>query len=153
MGGMSRILRAFRTQNDPARRSERGMAMVEMVIILPLLLMLMFAIVEFAVAFGQWQVLSNAAREGARRAILYRDPASCDPAVVATEVRQAIKTYALGMGMTVTDPMISVSGTCSRGDPATVTVSFPFAFQVLPNMANDVSSGFSIVGSSVMRNE
>ena len=43
--------------------------MVEMVFVTPLLMMLMFGIAEFGVAFGQWQTLSNAVREGARAGI------------------------------------------------------------------------------------
>lgn len=135
------------------RRNEEGMAMVEMVIVLPLLLMLLFAIVEFAVAFGQWQVVSNAAREGARRAILFRDPALCSSATVETAVRQTVKDYAITMGITLADADISVTGTCVRGSPSEVVVTHPMSFAVLPNMASSVSPTVNLVGRSVMRNE
>jgi Flp pilus assembly protein TadG len=68
------------------------MAMVEMVIIAPLLLMLIFAIAEFGVMFGRWQNLSNAAREGARTAVVFRT--ACNSTTVETEVRTRVKTYA-----------------------------------------------------------
>jgi hypothetical protein len=49
--------------------------MLEMVIVAPVLLLLLFAIAEFGIAFAQWQTLSNAAREGARVGVVFRDPA------------------------------------------------------------------------------
>jgi Flp pilus assembly protein TadG len=134
-------------------RSEDGMAMVEMVIVLPLLLMLLFGIVEFAVAFGQWQVVSNAAREGARRAILFRDPTLCSTATVEAAVRQTVKDYAITMGITLADADISVTGTCVRGSPSQVVVTHPMNFAVLPNMVTSMSGSVNLVGRSVMRNE
>jgi Flp pilus assembly protein TadG len=47
-------------------RSERGAAAVEMAILLPLLILLVFGIVEFSIAFNHKQGLHAAAREGAR---------------------------------------------------------------------------------------
>jgi Flp pilus assembly protein TadG len=45
---------------------ERGAAMVEFALVLPLLLVLVFGIVDFGRAFQSWITLTNAAREGAR---------------------------------------------------------------------------------------
>ena len=50
------------------------MAMVEMVFVLPLLLLLVFAIAEFGLMFNRWLTLSNAVREGARGGVVYRGP-------------------------------------------------------------------------------
>ena len=74
------------------------MAMVELIIILPLLMMLLFAITEFGVMFGRWQNLSNAAREGARTAVVFRT--TCTTATVESEVRTTVKNYAASLGMT-----------------------------------------------------
>ena len=48
------------------RAGERGAAAVEFALILPILLTLVFGIVEFGWAFGQQVSLGNAAREAAR---------------------------------------------------------------------------------------
>ena len=126
--------------------------MVEMVIILPLLFMLVFAVVEFSVLFGRWQTLSNAAREGARTAVVFRR--NCDTATVEAEVRQRVKNYAAPLGMTLSDGDISVSGVCGASDTSSsVNVVFPHTFRVLPNFAESVSSTINLIGSSVMRNE
>ena len=50
-------------------RDERGVAAVEFALVLPLLLILMFGIVEFGLAWYSKQVLTNASREGARAGI------------------------------------------------------------------------------------
>ena len=49
---------------------ERGTALLETAITLPLLLLASVAIFEFGRAFQTWEVLTNAAREGARVAVL-----------------------------------------------------------------------------------
>ena len=128
------------------------MAMVETVIVLPILLMLFFAIVEFGIALGRWQVLSNAAREGARRAVVFRDPGSCDPGTVEAEVDAAVVTYAASLGMTVGAGDVVLTGACASG-PATVTVSHAHQFLFIDNFAPSVSSSLNLVGTSTMRNE
>jgi len=47
--------------------SQEGAAMIEFAIILPLLLLFIFGIIEFSLALFNQQVITNAAREGARR--------------------------------------------------------------------------------------
>ena len=134
------------------QRERRGMAMVEMVIIAPLLMMLIFAIAEFGVMFGRWQNLSNAAREGARTAVIFR--ATCVAATVETEVRDRVKAYASSLGMTVTDGDISVTGACAGTNTnSVVTVTHAHSFSVIPNLATSLSSTINLVGSSTMRNE
>src|SRR5439155_4823448 len=51
-------------------RSERGAAIIETALTLPLLLLVAVGIFELGRAYQTWEVLTNAAREGARVAIL-----------------------------------------------------------------------------------
>jgi len=144
MGVNSRIRRGARARS--------GMAMVEMVIITPLLLMMIFAIVEFGVMFGRWQTLSNAAREGARTAIVFRAP--CDPATVTDEVRARVRDYAASLGMTLPDAAITVTGACGgTNSTSAVNVTSPYSFRVLPGFASAVNPTIDLVGTSTMRNE
>lgn len=58
-------------------RAQRGQATVELVLLTPLLLVLVFLIFEFGRVFGSWLIMTNAAREGARRAVVLAfDPSS-----------------------------------------------------------------------------
>lgn len=52
------------------RRDERGGAMVEFAIVVPLLMLFVMGIVEFGRAWNTYQVITDAAREGARRAVV-----------------------------------------------------------------------------------
>lgn len=45
---------------------QRGQALVEFALVLPLLLIVLFAVVDFGVGLTRWIAVTNAAREGAR---------------------------------------------------------------------------------------
>ena len=66
---MQRFVDSARRQGDQ-RESERGAVIAEFVLVLPLLVILLFAIIEFGIVFNRVQGLHNAAREGARVASL-----------------------------------------------------------------------------------
>ena len=51
-------------------RSERGAELIEFALTLPLLLLLVLGIIEFGFLFQEYEVVTNAAREGARLAAL-----------------------------------------------------------------------------------
>lgn len=51
-------------------RSERGAELVEFAMVMPFFLLLVAGIVDFARLFHSWEVTTNAAREGARVAVL-----------------------------------------------------------------------------------
>ncbi len=128
------------------------MAMVEMVIVLPLLLMILFGIMEFGVVFGRWQTVTNAAREGARTAVVFR--IDCDVDAVRIEVKDVVKNYASGIGITLTDTDITVAGVCgAKNTSSSVNVSVPYTFTILPGFAPSVNPTIDLVGNSVMRNE
>jgi hypothetical protein len=63
------------------RNTDSGASAVEFALVLPLLLMLVFGIVEWGLAFGRIHSMEAAAREGARLASLGRDVQ--EPEVVA----------------------------------------------------------------------
>jgi Flp pilus assembly protein TadG len=126
--------------------------MIEMVIVLPLLFMLLFATVEFSVLFARWQVLSNAAREGARVAVVFRS--GCTVGTVEAEVRQTVKDYSAPLGISLADSDIAVTGVCGTPNSSTtVTATFTHNFTVIPNFAQSVSPSITLEGRSAMRNE
>lgn len=54
----------------PRWRSERGAELIEMAVAMPLLLLVVMGIVDFGFLFQRYLVLTNAAMEGARVAVL-----------------------------------------------------------------------------------
>jgi hypothetical protein len=68
-----RVVHVRRTSGD------RGAALVEFAIIMPLLFLLLFGIIEFAIAFNDYQSIRQGAREGARQTVVkdYGTNVSC----------------------------------------------------------------------------
>ena len=126
--------------------------MVETIFVLPVLLMLLFAVAEFSLVFARWQAVTNAAREGARTAIVFRN--DCDPAVVEATVRQRVKDYAAPSGIALADADITVAGVCGPNSTnSSVSVTAPYTFKVLGRLAPSLSPTITTTGNSVMRNE
>src|SRR5919109_3780615 len=51
-------------------KNQRGAALIETAVTIPIILLISVAIFEFGRAYQTWQVLTNAAREGARVAVI-----------------------------------------------------------------------------------
>ena len=52
------------------RRGERGASAVEFALVVPLLLAILFAMIDFGFAINRYTMLNNATREGVRAASL-----------------------------------------------------------------------------------
>ena len=146
-----------RTQKR-AVRSERGSVLLEMAMTLPLLLLVSVAIFELGRAYQTQQILTNAAREGARMAVL---PDASTPNI-ETRVRQYME---MGQLSNVASATVDVTTTAqfpmgaATVSASIVTVNYPFQFTVLGPVARLVSSSSNIPGAitltaaSEMRNE
>src|SRR5512141_472586 len=75
---------------------ERGTALLETAMTLPLLLLVSVGIFEFGRAYQTWQVLTNAAREGARVAVLPNPPAGAAEARVRSYLTSGQLSNAAG---------------------------------------------------------
>ena len=126
--------------------------MLEMVIVLPFLLLLLFSLVEFGIMFGRYLIVNNAAREGARTAIVHR--ADCEVATVEGEVIATVQGYSSALGLAIPDGDISSSGLCgAAGSQSTVSITLPYTFQVLSGIAPSIGPTIDLSTASVMRNE
>jgi Flp pilus assembly protein TadG len=137
---------------------ERGTALVEAAIIIPLVLLLMVGIFEVGRLYQTFQVLTNATREGARASVV--------PTGNSADVQAIVKQYMEdGQLSKADDAAISVNRAASimvNGTPVSaslVTVDYPFQFMVLQPVAQLVVSGstagqaFTMRTTSLMRNE
>lgn len=97
--------------------NERGQAMVEFVIVLPLIFGLVFLIFYAGIAFNRYLAVTDAARVGARAAAVARfhDQAPCDAAT------DAAKASAGNLAITVDCPD---PPPWNSGNPFTVTVTY-----------------------------
>jgi len=140
------------------RRDDRGTALMEMAFTLPLLLLISVGIIEFGRAFQTWQILTNAAREGARVAVL---PGMTD-AMVTARVQEYIQAGVLDPSVTPTITIqrnASISYGSGTATGSKVTVNYPYHFMVLNGVAKLVvsnatlGSDFTMATSATMRNE
>ena len=141
-----------------AARSERGSVLLEMAMTLPLLLLVSVAIFELGRAYQTQQILTNAAREGARMAVL---PDASAPNI-ETRVRQYMTQ---GQLSNVSSATVNITSTAlipmgaANVSASVVTVNYPFVFTVLAPVARLVSSSSTIPGAitltaaAEMRNE
>ena len=98
-----------------------GQALAEVAIALPILLLMLVGIFEFARAYQIQQVVVNAAREGARQAVL--QGVDSDSATII------VNSYLTGG--TITGATVTITDTGNTGDPTTVQVSVPYSFTLI----------------------
>ena len=132
---------------------QNGGALVEFAIVLPLLLMLIFGMIEFSVMLYDKAMITNASREGARKGIVYSYPAPITTAEITQTVNDYLQGHMISLGGPST-PTVAVSGQCAgSGDPLTVTVTYPYNFLVLPNFIQSLSGTLTLSAQTTMRCE
>jgi len=138
-------------------KSARGTALLETAFVLPLVLLISVAIFEFGRAYETMQVLTNAAREGARVAVLPNQ----QPDAVQTRVKNYMALGGLDgatASISVITTQISIGGTATAPG-SKVTVNYPFSFMVLQPVArlvvqsSTLGSAFTMSAVAEMRNE
>jgi Flp pilus assembly protein TadG len=132
---------------------ERGQAMVEFALIAPVLLLLVIGVVEFGRAWNAYQVVTDAAREGARVAVVN----NLNGATVADSLARVTVRNALGRaGLAANTATITLSGMGgATGTSATVSIDYPYTFRFLAPLMKWTAADASITlkTSFVMRNE
>ncbi len=112
--------------------SERGQAIVELAIILPIFLLLLFGMVEFGKAFNYWIDLTHLANEGSRYASVNRWPGcpddqaqACAPSTIQQYIVSQVNTTELARGVSGSEVPLNegVGGTGPGGE--NVTLCFP----------------------------
>jgi hypothetical protein len=116
----------MRTREHP----EAGLATVEMAVVILLLVTMLFGIMEYGWMFYRIQQVTNAAREGARLAIL-PDATNAD---VTTRVDGLLSDWGVTTPGAVTISSLDLMAE-PTGQLITVTVSIPYAGNSLTNMS------------------
>jgi Flp pilus assembly protein TadG len=133
------------------RRSEAGTSVVEMAIVLPLLLLLVFAIGDFGIAYTRWNSLTNAVREGARAGVVFRAP--CDAATVTTDIQNTVSNFAASSGLDGHSIVTTVTNPCGATDTQlTVSSTVPYNYIAMAALAG-LAPTATLSAQTVMRNE
>jgi hypothetical protein len=136
-------------------KNQDGASAVEFALVLPILILVVFAIIEFSVALYDKAMITNASREGARAGIVFRIPPVTDE-----EIGNVVNTYLGGNLITFGGPA-AASTTVIRngsnppnpGDELKVTVDYTYTFLIIPNIITRLSGGITMVAETVMRME
>ncbi len=140
-----------------SRRSRWGAVTVEMALVLPIFTTLVFGIIEFGRGFMIGQLVTNAAREGARQAIVDGSTNSAVSTSVKTFMQQSagVATGNTTVLITITpdtgNPAVSDVSTAKPKDLVTVKVSVPFDSVAL--ISGKFMNGKTLSGTASMRHE
>jgi hypothetical protein len=141
----------------PARWSgESGAELIEFALVLPLLLLVVLGIIDFGFLFQRYEVITNAAREGARVAVL--------PGYADADVAARVDQYLVAGGLTgphdppaiAHPPPVAIGLYCAA--VTSVTVTYPHTYSFVGGIAGYFGGGglaarTSIRATAEMRNE
>ena len=140
------------------RFDNRGQALVEFALLLPLVMLLLIGIIEFGRAWQAKQTITDAAREGARLAVVGNDSYTVD--TVSLAVKTMLKRAGFDSStVAITYPDGCHFTTCSprwgTGYMTAVTLAMPHKFVALHRLITLVTSGGTVTLRSTarMRNE
>lgn len=133
------------------RQDEQGSVVVEMALLLPVILLLLAGVVEFGNAYWEQQVMTLAAREGARAASHLKTDGSY---ISSSNIRTLVRGYLTDGGVnsasatvTVTEELVPGSATAKM---KVVTVTKPYSFSIFPHI---FSYNLTLTGQAKMVKE
>jgi Flp pilus assembly protein TadG len=130
---------------------------VEVAIALPILLALLVGIFEFARAYNIQQVITNAAREGAREGVVAADGLAASQAAGLPVVNGRL-TDANINPVSATITFTCNPAACENGDALSVDISLPYKFVFIGPVLSLFSSGvdpgtINLTSTATMRKE
>jgi Flp pilus assembly protein TadG len=108
----------------PHISSQSGQTTTEFALVLPILLFVLLAIIQFGVVFNNYVTLTDAVRAGARKGAVARRMPS--PAA-ATEAQ----VRAAATDLKSSDLQVTVTSTFAQGSDVSVAASYPYEIKVL----------------------
>ena len=110
---------------------EKGAELIEFALVFPLLLLVMVGIMDFGLLFQRYEAVTNAAREGARIAVL--------PGYAQADVEARVIQYLAAAGLTATPTFaytapqaLNVGGACVT--ITGITVGYPYQYLFIGNI-------------------
>ena len=146
---------------------QSGAAVVEFALILPILILLLFGVIEFGTLMYNQQVLTNASREGARAGIVagiprlpyYGGDTSCTSPPISIEavVQCYAKNHLITFGSTNLLPAPTITPPYDPNAPfgtdLEVTVNYNFEFLVIPNFIPGINRLRAMSAETLMKYE
>jgi Flp pilus assembly protein TadG len=124
-----------------------GALAVEFALVLPLLLVVVFGVLEFGLILYSKGVITHASREGARLGVTYSIPRK-----TAAEIEARVRGYLEPASLNAAAVEVSGAGG-STGTPLDVKVTYAYHFLVLPNFITGITGDLTLTAETVMRVE
>jgi Flp pilus assembly protein TadG len=105
-------------------RSQKGQSVTEFALALPILVLLLFAVIQFGITFNNYVTLTDATRAGARKAAVSREQSN-PSSLTTTAVRSS------AANLTQSNLNVSVTSTWQPGADVTVTATYPYKIKLL----------------------
>lgn len=130
-----------------------GSVVVEFALLLPLLLLLVFSIIEFSFALYDKAVITNASREAARAGIVLRTP-KLTKAQIAAVASNYCQNNLISFAQNATPSIVVTdNGTTTFGTPLQVTVSYVYTGLGFGQMISALAGPITMSASTTMNNE
>lgn len=107
------------------QKNERGQTMVEFALVAPVLILLLFAVIQFGIVYHNYVTITDAARAGARKAAVSRLEAN--PEAVATA---AVHSSASNLDLGELDVYVTAPA-WEHGKDVTVEARYPYEIDLL----------------------
>jgi Flp pilus assembly protein TadG len=106
-------------------RDEQGQSIAEFALVLPLLMMILLAILQFGVLFRDYLAVTDAVRAGARKAAVSRGTPS-----PATACKDAVEKAASDLNV-ADDLVVTCTSSWNAGEDVAVKATYPYQIDIL----------------------
>lgn len=101
--------------------------MVEFALVLPVLLVVLFGIIQFGLTLRNYVTLTDAVRAGARTAAVSR---LLQPGARTTAIDQKIQSASSDLSPSIASSDITITSTWQYGDDVSVTATYPYSISL-----------------------
>ncbi len=140
--------------------NQNGIAALELTLLLPFLLILIFGIIEFSIILYDKQMITNASREAARAGIVYNEPTDIPVSTMETVINHYCANRLISLKEGVTAPVLDpppVYEDLSTGRVLRVTVRYRYNFLVFQHVfalfGGSAGNGLWLEAETTMRME
>lgn len=145
------------------KNGQRGAALVEFTLVIPLLLLLIFGIIEFSILFYEKAVITNASREAAREWAIHRTVKLTEAQILAvvtdyTQDRMISFSSSTTLPTIVPEPydpdgnLVGLTAV-THGFDLSLTVTYDYDFLLLPGFMGNLLPKVNLSATTVMRAE
>ena len=145
------ILPLFSFRAIPFQRlgNQRGLATMEMAIVLPVLATILLGTLDFGRMMYNQVALTNATREGARQGILFKTPR-----LTETEIQTVVQNALSNTGWNAALALITVTGEGGNsGEDLAVEASYPFDFWIVSKLIPGLPDSYNLQARCLMKME